>query len=52
MDRSQFFDMQAYTWIARLGGFVFIIFQQTILLDCAYYWNKVVYSKILVCNVS
>jgi hypothetical protein len=37
---ADFFDDEGYTFIARIGGFVFIIFMQTLLLDFAYYWKK------------
>lgn len=34
------FDDKGFAWIARIGAFAFIIFQQIILLDFAYYWNS------------
>lgn len=37
---ANFFDDEGYTFISRIGGLVFIIFMQTILLDFAYYWKK------------
>jgi hypothetical protein len=35
-----YFSDESFTWIARICGFAFIIFQQSILLDFAYSWNK------------
>lgn len=37
---ADFFDDSAFKNIARIGGFIFIIFLQTILLDFAYYWKE------------
>eukprot|EP01006_Ploeotia_vitrea_P040218 TRINITY_DN66412_c9_g2_i2.p1 TRINITY_DN66412_c9_g2~~TRINITY_DN66412_c9_g2_i2.p1 ORF type:complete len:470 (+),score=-43.06 TRINITY_DN66412_c9_g2_i2:59-1468(+) len=36
---SDYFDDNVFVWWARIGGFIFIIFQQVILLDFAYMWN-------------
>ncbi len=37
---ASFFDDAGFTWVARIGGFIFIILQASILLDFAYYWNQ------------
>ena len=37
---SSFFDVKLFTWWARVMAFIFIIFQQIILLDFAYMWNS------------
>lgn len=37
---ANFFDDAAYAYIARIGGFIFIIFLQTVVLDFAYYWKQ------------
>lgn len=37
---ATFFDDKGYIWVARIAAFIFIIFQQSILLDFAYTWNK------------
>lgn len=37
---ADFFDDDGFVWIARIGGFIFIILQASILLDFAYYWNQ------------
>lgn len=37
---SDVFDARGYAWWARIGGFLFIILQQIILLDMAYIWNE------------
>lgn len=37
---TSFFDDEAYQYIARIGGFVFIIFMQVLLLDFCYYWKQ------------
>jgi len=36
---TQIFDENGYLWVARIGGAMFIIFQQIILIDVAYNWN-------------
>lgn len=36
---ADLFDDEGFTWVARIGGFAFIILQGSILLDFAYYWN-------------
>lgn len=35
-----FFDNVGYQFVARIGGFLFIIFLQILLLDFCYYWKK------------
>lgn len=37
---TDFFDNEGYQFIARIGGFLFIIFLQILLLDFCYYWKK------------
>lgn len=37
---SNKFDENIFVWWARIGAFIFLIFQQMILLDFAYYWNS------------
>lgn len=37
---SNFFDDSLFVWWARIGAFIFIVFQQVILLDFAYMWNE------------
>lgn len=37
---TSFFDNEGYQYIARIGGFLFIIFLQVLLLDFCYYWKK------------
>ena len=37
---SSFFNDNAFIFLSRIGGFIFVIFLQTILLDFAYYWKK------------
>jgi hypothetical protein len=37
---TDFFDNEGYQYIARIGGFIFIIFLQILLLDFCYYWKK------------
>jgi hypothetical protein len=37
---ASFFDDKGFIWVARIAAFIFIIFQQSILLDFAYTWNK------------
>ena len=37
---TDFFDDKGYQFIARIGGFVFIIFLQVLLLDFCYYFKK------------
>jgi hypothetical protein len=34
------FDTDGYAWFARICGFLFVIFQQVILLDLAFTWNE------------
>lgn len=34
------FDDAMFVWWARIGAFVFIVFQQVIMLDFAYMWNE------------
>jgi len=33
------FDDHGYAWYARIAGGIFVIYQQIILIDCAYRWN-------------
>jgi len=37
---SDAFDDDGFVWVARIGAFIFIILQASILLDFAYYWNQ------------
>ena len=37
---TNFFDNEGFQYIARIGGFLFIIFIQILLLDFCYYWKK------------
>jgi hypothetical protein len=37
---TDFFNNEGYQYIARIGGFLFIIFLQILLLDFCYYWKK------------
>lgn len=37
---ADFFNDDGFIWIARIGGFIFIVLQASILLDFAYYWNQ------------
>jgi hypothetical protein len=37
---AKVFDTNGYAWFARLCGFLFVIFQQVILLDFAFTWNE------------
>jgi hypothetical protein len=37
---ADFFDDEGFVWLGRIGGFIFIILQASILLDFAYYWNQ------------
>lgn len=37
---ANFFDDSSFIFVSRIGGLVFIVFMQTILLDFAYYWKK------------
>lgn len=39
------FDDDVFVWWARIGAFIFIIFQQVILLDFAYWWNSKWFTK-------
>jgi len=34
------FDADGYLWVARFGGFLFVILQQVLLIDLAYYVNE------------
>lgn len=36
---SNNFNNNLFVWWGRIGAFIFLIFQQIILLDFAYYWN-------------
>mmetsp|Transcript_20782 Transcript_20782/g.27344 ORF Transcript_20782/g.27344 Transcript_20782/m.27344 type:complete len:477 (+) Transcript_20782:153-1583(+) len=38
------YDLHFYGWVARIGGFCYIIAQQVILIDLAYYWNDMLYN--------
>lgn len=40
LPNTDFFDDEGYQFIARIGGFLFIIFMQILLLDFCYYWKK------------
>jgi hypothetical protein len=33
------FDLNGFAWYARVAGFFYLIIQQVILIDFAYYWN-------------
>ena len=37
---GEVFDHHGYAWFARLGGFLFIMLQQVILLDFAMSWSE------------
>ena len=37
---SGYFDDEGYQYVARIGGFLFIIIMQILLLDFCYYWKK------------
>lgn len=39
------FSNKSYIWPARIGGFIFLILQQVILLDFAYMWNENWFSR-------
>lgn len=34
------FDEHGYLWVARVGGFFFVVLQQVLLIDLAYYMNE------------
>ena len=36
---NEVFDDHGYLWVARVGGFVFVVLQQVLLIDLAYYMN-------------
>ena len=39
------FNDESFEWIARVGGFLFLIFQQLLVLDFAYYFNETLLQK-------